>query len=512
MKIEDTTPVLVGCGQVTDVATPIEQARSPFDLIAQAARLALADTGASRLAEAIDAVAMVRLFSDSSYRFATRLGTSTNPPKSIADRLGISADRHIYSSSGGNMPQMMLNHFAQVIADGQASAVLIAGGEALRTQHALERAGVEGVWAEDPGGEAESIGDSRRAYSDLEERHNLRAAIMMYPLIENAIRGCMGRTVDDHLRSMGRLLARFSKVAAANPLATRREPFSAERLSTVDADNRWVGFPYPRLMNSNAYIDQAAALVVMSVGEARRLDISPARWVFLHGCADGHDRWFVSERAELHASAAIRLGSRKALDMAGKSLADVRFFDLYSCFPSAIEIACREIALAEDDRRGLTVTGGLPFFGGPGNNYVTHSIAQMMCTLRAHPGAFGLVTANGNYVTKHSFGIYSTWPVEGPWRREDPGVLQAELDAIPKAPLMDQATGPATIETYTVMHDKSGPQYAALFGRLTATGQRFVANTPADAATLADLENREGLNRRGVVQQHEGRNLFVPSD
>src|SRR5207249_2112137 len=120
------------------------------------------------------------------------------------------------------------------------------------------------------------------------------------------------------------------------------------------------------------------------------------------------------------------------LDMASKTLADMRFFDLYSCFPAAVEIACREIGLAEDDPRGLTITGGLPYFGGPGNNYVTHAIAEMMRLLRAHPGSFGLVTANGNYVTKHSFGIYSTAPVDGPWRRESPSALQRQLDALPK--------------------------------------------------------------------------------
>src|SRR5690606_18969108 len=113
----------------------------------------------------------------------------------------------------------------------------------------------------------------------------------------------------------------------------------------------------------------------------------------------------------------------------------IDFFDLYSCFASAVQIGCAELGLSEDDPRGLTVTGGLPYFGGPGNNYVTHSISEMMRRLRANPGKFGMVTANGNYVTKHSFGIYSTEPVQGTWQRENPATLQAELDRQPKAPL-----------------------------------------------------------------------------
>ena len=138
-------------------------------------------------------------------------------------------------------------------------------------------------------------------------------------------------------------------------------------------------------MNSHPYVDQSAALILTSVGVARDLGIPPAKWIYLHGCADVNDQWYVSERLDLYSSPAIRRGARQALDMAGRSLADMRFFDLYSCFPSAVEIACQEIGIAEDDPRGLTVTGGLPYFGGPGNNYVTHSISEMVRRLRAHP-------------------------------------------------------------------------------------------------------------------------------
>jgi acetyl-CoA C-acetyltransferase len=338
----------------------------------------------------------------------------------------------------------------------------------------------------------------------------MRAAITMYPLIENAIRGARGRSVATHMRAMGNLFAGFAAVAAKNPLATRRQGYAAERLATVDADNRWVGFPYPRLMNASPFNDQAAAFVMTSVGTARELGIPPARWVFLHGCADAHDHWFVSERRELATSAAIRRGSREALDMAGRTIDEMRHLDLYSCFPSAVEIGCAELGLAEDDPRGLTVTGGLPYFGGPGNNYVTHSICEMMRRLRADPGAFGLVTANGNYVTKHAFGVYSTTPHQGSWRRQSPRVLQAELDALPKAPFTETPSGRARIETYTVMHGKSWPEFAVVFGRLDETGQRFIANTPADQATLVGLRDRDSLGRPGTVRQVDGCNILVP--
>lgn len=509
-SIEESTPILVGCGDVTDLYTPAEVARSPFDLIAQAGRIALNDVGANEISKSIDAVAMLRLFSDTSHRFRTKLGTSSNPPKSVARRLGLEAGRYIYTWNGGNMPQYLVNHLAEAIAQGEVRAAMIVGGEALRTQHTLERQGLQDIWNEDPGGQPELIGNPQRGWSDCEDRHNMRAAITMYPLIENAIRAERGYAVPQHMQRMAKLCAHLAEVAARNSLASRRDGYSAEQLATVDSENRWIGFPYPRLMNANAFVDQAAALIMTSVGEARRLGIDESKWVYLHGCADANDHWYISDRPHLGSSPAIRNGCRKALEMAGKTLADMQYFDLYSCFPSAVEIACKEIGLAEDDPRGLTITGGLPYFGGPGNNYVTHSISEMMRRLRKHRGSFGLVTANGNYITKHSFGVYSTAPVEGQWQRESPGILQSELDALPKAPFVEHASGPATIETYTVMHGKNGPEFGVVIGRLQENRNRFVANTPFEPAVLFDLQEREGLGRPGVVSNHDGRNKFTP--
>ncbi|MDE2363819.1 MAG: acetyl-CoA acetyltransferase [Hyphomicrobiales bacterium] len=507
-KIEERTPILVGCGDVTDATTPVEQARSPFDLIAEAGRRALADCSAAALAPRIDTIAMLRLFADTSFRFATKLGTSSNPPRSIARRLGLKPSREIYTWNGGNMPQYLVNWFAEEISQGRMRAAMICGGEALRTQHGAERAGIAGVWNEDPGGEPELVGEERRGWSDHEDAHGMRAAIAMYPLIENAVRAEKKNDIPTHMREMAELFARFAAVAAENPLATRREGYSAERIATASESNRWIGFPYPRLMNANAFIDQAGALVVTSVGEARRAGVPESKWVFLHGCADGHDHWYLSERENIARSPCMQSGAKKALAMAGKRIDEIDSFDLYSCFPSAVEIACRELGLAENDTRGLTITGGLPYFGGPGNSYVLFSIAEMVRRMRARPGKFGLVTANGNYITKHSWGVYSTTPTQGTWTREAPNVLQAELDALPKAPFTQTPSGDATIETYTIMHGKNGPELGIVIGRERASGRRFIANTANDVATLTDLQEKEGLGRPGVVKSEGGKNVF----
>jgi acetyl-CoA C-acetyltransferase len=308
---------------------------------------------------------------------------------------------------------------------------------------------------------------------------------------------------------MGRLFAKFAAVAQANPLATKRKGYSMAEIATVTEENPITGFPYTKLMTASVYVDQSAALIVCSAAKADELGIREIRRVYLHGCAHGDDHWYVTERWDLRSSPAIRGVVKKTFEMAGKALTDVAMFDLYSCFPSAVEIACQEVGVEEEnDPRDFTVTGGLPYFGGPGNNYVMHSIAEMVQRVRHQPGSFGLVTANGNYVTRHAAGLYSTQPIVGEWKRESPGVLQRELDAMPKAPFTETPNGVGTVESYTVVHSKSGPETGIVVGRL-ADGMRFVANTLADRALFAELESRDALGRRGTVRREGSRNLFI---
>jgi acetyl-CoA C-acetyltransferase len=314
--------------------------------------------------------------------------------------------------------------------------------------------------------------------------------------------------VDAHRRALGSLCSRFSAIAAHNPYAWFRHERSAEEITTVTPQNRFIGFPYPKYMNAIMEVDQAAAVLMTSVGGARELGIDPSRWVYLCGAGDAHDLWFVSDRVNYFSSPAIRLAGQKALAMAGADIAEIDYFDLYSCFPSAVQIGRDMLGIPVDDPRPLTVTGGLPYHGGPGNNYATHAVATMMDKLRAAPGTKGLVSGLGWYVTKHSLGIYSAAPPPRPWRREDPATYQGGLDAMPHPQLALAPQGRGTIETYTVLHDRDGtPARGVVIGRLT-DGQRFLANTPDDRVVLEALMSEEGVGRTGIVSTNNGTTRF----
>jgi acetyl-CoA C-acetyltransferase len=192
-------------------------------------------------------------------------------------------------------------------------------------------------------------------------------------------------------------------------------------------------------------------------------------------------------------------------------LRQLDYFDLYSCFPCAVQIGRDMLGVAEDDPRPLTVTGGLPYHGGPGNNYTVHGIANMMKQLRATPGAKGLVSGVGWYMTKHAIGICSTEGKPGIWTRPPPQTYQAELERAPHPELVMEPSGKAVIETYTVLHDRDGqPTKGIVIGRLQ-DGRRFVANTPEDRSVLEALMVCEAIGTAGIVSSIKGLNRFDPA-
>ena len=510
--MDDRTPVLIGAGQFT-YRGDAGASPSPTQLLKIAAERAAADAGLGAQAlAAIDGLAVVGFTIDAPGG-GRLVPHSTNPPATLAKRIGASPRWAVYSHMGGNSPQQMINVACERIARGDNDLTLVVGCEFLgsATKRLTKGLGFDDWDDAEDLPEPDRIGDPRPGSTPYENKHGLGRPINVYPLFENALRGRYGRSIPDHQKQMGDLFAPFTEVAAKNPEAWFPVARSSEELVTVTERNRMVGFPYPKYLNAIMEVDQSAGVLVCSLKKARELGVSDDKLVYLHGCADAYDLWFPIDRQNYHSSPAMRLTGQRALSMAGIGLDEIGHIDLYSCFPVAVEIAAEELGLKLDDPRGLTVTGGLPYMGGPGNNYAMHSIAVMMQRLRDNPGDWGLVTANGWFLTKQSTGVYSTKPPTKPFERQDPKVIQAQIDALPHPTVIEQPQGPATIETYTVVHGREGYMMGIIVGR-DSEDRRFVAVTPSDEATLRDLESREGVGRTGTVSRSEDgqKNLFIP--
>ncbi|KPK21186.1 MAG: hypothetical protein AMJ76_03345, partial [Dehalococcoidia bacterium SM23_28_1] len=352
-------------------------------------------------------------------------------------------------------------------------------------------------------------GESSPGNNEIEARHGANIPARVYPLFENAIRAHKGRSIAEHQERLAQLCARLAQVAKDNPFAWFRDGKTAEEIGTVTSENRLICFPYPKYMNAIMMVDQAAAVIMTNVGTAQELGIPRGKWVYIWGCADAIDLWYFSERLNYYSSPALALVGRRVLEMAGLGIDEIDWFDLYSCFPCAVEIARDMLGIAEDDPRPLTLAGGLPYFGGPGNSYSLHAICAMVERLRAEPQRKALVSAMGWYVTKHAQGIYSGMPPEGEWRKAGSPQDQAELEAMAHPNLVEAAHGTGSVETYTVVFDRAGdPELGIVVGRLE-DGNRFLANTEADAELLRWMTQEEMVGRRAKVRHdaETGRNI-----
>ncbi len=504
-SIADNTPVIIGVGQYSErVGEPGYAALSTIDMAGRALAAALADTAADGdVAGAIDTLAAIRAFEMSRPDRTPPFGTASNVPRALAARVGANPARAILSPTGGQTNQQMIGEFATAIAEGQSRCAVIVGAEAISTVRALSARGEAPDWSEDVPGDIEDRGYGFDVLLEPELfRHGAAGAIPLYALAENARRARLGRSLADYRRDIGELFAPFTRIAARNPHAAAPVTLSAEELATITERNRIVAEPYPRLTIARDQVNQSAAIILASAGLAREMGVPEDKWVHIHAITAATEVPLL-QRPDLGACPASIASVEAALVRAGKGLAEMRYLDFYSCFAIPVFNQCDHFGLTADDPRGLTLTGGLPFFGGAGNNYSAHAIAEAVQRVRSDRGSFALVGANGGWMSKYSTGIYSTTPAD--WSANDRfDVLSETMDEVPLA------RGPvesAIVESYTIQHGPKGPE-AIIIGRSEA-GERVAANADlTDPATADVFASGEPFGwRLALVRDERGRNV-----
>lgn len=493
--LDARTPVLVGVGQHTARDVVVDDA---LTIVHAAATAALADTGQPRVTSKLDACWVVNVLTTSDAAPATRLG----------DRLALPAGGRLTTTIGGNTPVALLARACDLVASGSARGVLVAGGEAGNSAAAARRRGEQ--LARPPSGEAdEVVGDDRLGSGPAELAVGLALPSMLYPWFESVLAARSGRTLDEQRTWLGGFMATLGERATQHPeLAWFPERRTAAEISEVSPQNRMVAEPYTKHMNSILEVDQGAAFVVLAAGEAEALGIARDRWVFPWSVASCTDVFYPSERPDLGRSPGIAAAAGAALAAAGRTIDDIGYIDLYSCFPSAVEMGAEALGVALDDPRGLTLTGGMPAFGGPGNNYATHGIAMAVGRLRDDPDALALTTGLGWYVTKHSVAVLGGGPSPGGWRHPGTEDDQARIDASARGVVVD-AEGPAVVVAGTVVHQRGGGPASAPVLVDLPDGVRAVATAATDVA--AAVSGSALVGQPVVLRRGEGASLWEPA-
>jgi acetyl-CoA C-acetyltransferase len=479
LDLDPRAPCLIGVARHTwhpgDVGD--DGAPEPLAMWEELARAAADDAGAPRAVSELESLQIVYC---QSWQY-------DDAPGRLADRLGADPKHRLYSGIGGTTPQVLVSDAAQSIMRGDLDLGLVVGAEALATIRRLKKDGRKPQWSYKP--------EERRAFPfdipfhPAEVANGIFEAFLTFALFDNARRAHLGRTLDDHRGELGRLLAPLSAIAARHP-ADAWFPIARSAAEIVEPtpDNRMVAYPYTKLMVSIMDVDMAAALLVASRAKADELGVPEDQRVYLRGWAYAQDPYYVAERRDLWRSEAMAVAARATLDSARVGSDDVSHFDLYSCFASSLDFATDALGVDHEPflsgERSLTVTGALPYHGGPGSNYMTHSLAAMAQVLRQDPGSLGLVSGVGMHMTKHVYGLWSSTP--GTLSPPDGPVLADQVRANqPVVALAERAEGDATVATYSVLHGRdAAAEWAAL-----------VCDLPGEARCYARLEGKDALAR-----------------
>jgi len=482
-------PVIVGVGQVTHREKITAEGLTAMDLAAGAIDACARDTGCPGILQRVDSLSVVNILTEH----------AESPVPKICEKAGIRPRVREETVIGGNHPQWLVNRAADKIMAGEVTVALLVGAEALyRDKSPWQHINWENLFSRyrnDPS----ILGEIRRGETPHEILHGADRASHIYPLFENALRRHLNMSPVEYRSFLRGYFERMANAAADNPYAWFPHGKQMGDITEPTGKNPIFNYPYTKYMNPIIAVNQAAAVLMTDTGTAEALGIPREKWVYLHGGADATDKWNISERICYHESPVVRFTAEAALESARLGVLDIDFFDLYSCFPCATLIAALEIGLSADSLPPLTITGGLSYFGGAGNNYTMHAIAHAVERLRWHPEEYGMVTGVGYFLTKYSVGIYSGLEPERVWSRQNRRAAQKKLDALESPVLCERPHGPATVETYTVLHDgPDGEAFPIIIARLDS-GERCFATTEKGSGLPARMEREEFIGYRGFV-------------
>ncbi|RIJ29865.1 enoyl-CoA hydratase-related protein [Henriciella mobilis] len=476
-RLSTRTPVIAAIGEVTDRPDRIEEAREPVELMAAALRAAEADGGRSLLA----ALTSVYLVGQMSWPYR-------NPVRELCDRLEINPACAVNESFGGDTPVRLIHAAARRIASGEAETAAIVGGEALNSLRKARQAGIRLDWTERaPAGERLRSDFEVLKVHEAARKAGVSDPADLYPLFENALTHASGISPTEAQEQASQIWAGMARSAAKNEFAWSRSAPSAQEIAVASPANRMIAFPYTKFMVANPMVNQAAAIIVTSLEHALALGIERSNLIFIRGGAFAAEPEDALMRDRFDGCAALDTVMGAVVDSVGGSAGTFDCLELYSCFP-----VVPKLALSALSQKGLpenvpaSVTGGLTFFGGPLNNYMSHATAAMVRKMRSGAARTGLLYAQGGVLTKHHALVLSA--EEGGYEDcgGDPSWQEAADHARGPVPaILDGYEGPAELETFTVKYGRLARAQFGVAILRAPDGSRVIARVrPDDKQTM----------------------------
>ena len=435
------TPVIVGIGITQQKLSDPTLAKNAGQLMTDALKQAAGDAGNPQLLKNCDCIMVPQGMW--SYR---------DPARLLAQAVGATNAKTLLAKIGV-LQQTLLGEAARRIAEKEAEVIVVAGGEARYRQLMAD---INSIDIDDTAQQEhpdEVLEPQAEMWLAAETNAGLAMPVGFYAIMEIARRYHSGMAAEEHRDYLGQLYSRFADIALNNPYAWKQQVVSAETIRNASAKNKMLAFPYTKLHNTSWNVDQASALIYCSVEKAKSLGIKREKWIFPRASVESNHMISVSQQRNLSRSIGAEIAAQRSLELAKLSVSDLDYLDLYSCFPIAVQ--CYADALNVPADKDYTFTGGMPFAGGPLNNYVLQSTCRLVELLREKPGSHGLVSSVSGLLTKQGFGIFSTLPPDNGFQMDD--VSDAVAKSNPPVNVVNSYSGEATIAGYTVLYQKESP-------------------------------------------------------
>ena len=416
-------------------------------LMDQAVKEALSDSGNKSIKDHIDEIRIPKGF----WRYR-------DPGKWIAKNNDFKNIPTTYVTKIGVLQQNLINEACLKIENGEINASIILGGEARYKQlrSVIEKKEYfETKLDENPDFYIKAKED---LYGDEELEELGAMAVGYYATMETALRKNDDENIEEHQNNIASMYEEFSKVASNNEDAWLDHPYSKKEILETSKKNKMLAYPYNKLHCTSWNVNQSAALIICSEELANKLEIDNKKRVYPISSSENNHMIAIQQRPKLYESLGM-IYAAKSINKMMEQL-DIRLdaYDLYSCFPAAVKMFSKSLELGSELPK--TITGSMPYAGGPLNSFVIHSTVKMIQKIRALEARHGLVTGVSGMMTKQSFCV---------WGKEyqeqfifDDVTERAKLDEKP-VELSNIAEGEGEIIGYTIIEGSEHASKAVLY-------------------------------------------------